>query len=94
MANGDWDKMNKAGNAGKALLVILGSFAAAGAAKSVSNSKKEQQKAKLQRQLDEVRYELSKRRGNFFREAWFLQEIEELERQEEELLRQINELGG
>ena len=98
MPNGNWDDMNRDGKAGMGLLGLIGLFAAAGVVKSVSNSNKEQEvqlkRAQLQVKLNEVQKELSKRRGNIFREALYAGEIEELERQEAAILRQLKELGG
>ena len=98
MPKGNWDNMNRDGNTGIGLLGLLGLFAAGGIAKSVSNSKKEQEvqqkRAQLQVKLNEVQKELSKKRGNILREAWYSSEIEELERQEAVILRQLKELGG
>ncbi|WP_294411149.1 hypothetical protein [uncultured Ruminococcus sp.] len=91
MANGDWDKMNRAGKAVKALIVLVGSLVVAGGGRKL---KKEQQIAALKRQLEDVRYKLSKMRGNIVREVRYAQEIKKLERQEAEIQRQIRELGG
>lgn len=94
MPNGDYNKMNKDGNAGKGLLGLMGLFAALSAAKSVSNSKKEQKIADLKLQLVNVQYKKSQLKGGFFRELRNAQEIEELESQEAAILSQLKELGG
>lgn len=89
MANYDWDDMNNQGNAGKGLLTTL-IIATGGMAIKITNDKKK--KEKLKEELNEVRSDLSKKKGNIFKEAWNYNEIERLEERERELIQEINNL--
>lgn len=103
MANHDWNDMNNDGNAGLGFLGLLGATLIGGAAISAANSankkkqeeierEKAQKRARLQQELQNVRYELADKKRGFFRSAWYTQEIENLEARERELIRQINAL--
>ena len=93
---GDYDNMNKDALAGVGLLSTL-IFGAVGAATVANNKRKKdaeisQKRAELNQRLSNVRYELSKKRGNIFRESWYASEIEQLEAQEAQILRALKEL--
>ncbi len=87
--NGGYGSMDSDANAGIGLLAAILMGAGTIAAKKSYDSK---QSAELERKLNEVRYELSKKKGNIFREAWYASEIEELEEQERKLLAEIKKL--
>lgn len=92
MANNSWDDMNNQGNAGLGLLGLLGLATVGGIAKAAHNQKKAEKLAALKDELNQVRYELSKKKGNIFKEAWYTPEIEKLEARERELIQEINNL--
>ena len=96
MANNSWDDMNNQGNAGLGLLAILLGGGAAKVAHDLNKSKKRAKKAEklaaLKDELNQVRYELSKKKGNIFKEVWYTPEIEKLEARERELIQEINNL--
>lgn len=92
MANNSWDDMDKQGKAEIGLLasILLGSSAIA--AHNASNRRKAEKRAALERQLQDVRRELSDKKRNIFRAAWYTSEIAELEAKEKELIQEINNL--
>ena len=97
MPNNDRDGMNNDALAG---MITLGAllFGGAAAAKGISNAQKKQaeierRREQLKLQLQNVRNELSNKKRNIFRAAWYAGEIEELEAQEARILRELNELN-
>ncbi len=94
--NGGYDNMNNQANAGLALLASLFLGGTAIAARNASNRKKAEERAEkqaaLEHELQEVRYELSKLKGNIFKEAWYASEIAQLEECEKKLIQAINNL--
>lgn len=87
--NGGWDSMNGQANAGKGLLATIFIGAGAMAAKKSHDGKK---LAELEHELRKVQDELSKKKGNIFKEAWYTSEIAQLEKREKELLAEIKKL--
>lgn len=87
--NGGWDLMDVQADAGKGLLGLLGLTAVGGTAIKIANDRK---KEALKKELEEVRCELSKKKSNIFKEAWYASEIAQLEEREKKLIQKINKL--
>ncbi len=95
MANYDWDDMDNQGNAGLGLLGLLGLAVGGMAVKKAHDKKANSERAKkiamLQEELNNVRYQLSQKKGPL-KSIWYESEIEELESYEKQLIQAINKL--
>ena len=93
---GNYDNINNDALAGAGILVAIGTAIFGGAVASNNKRKKDaeiaRKRAELNQRLSNVRNELSKKRGNIFRESWHHDEIQQLEAQEAQILRQLNAL--
>ena len=98
MPNGGYDKIDKDGKGGIGILGALLTAAAVYSGKETIKRKKEaeiaRKKQELNQQLNNVRYQLSQKKKNIFTAAWYADEISQLEAQEAQIIRALNELDN
>ena len=98
MPNGGYDKMDKDGKGGIGILGALLTAAAVYSGKETIKRKKEaeiaRKRAELNQQLSNVRYKLSQTRSGLLSPWLYKDEIRQLEAQEAQIIRALNELDN